>query len=84
MTGASHGENLATSVQRRLQRPSPRRCGLHIGDFGAYTAPEFVDSDRLLRFARFAVRGRPRWGCGSLPVALTHKLAGLERMWKWC
>ena len=54
-------------------------CGLHIGDFGAYTAPEFVDSDRVLRFARFAVRRRPRWGCGSLPVSGPHKFAGLGK-----
>ena len=74
MTGASHCENLATSGQRRLQRPSPRRCGLHVGDFGAYTAPGVVDSDRLLGFARLAVRRRRRWGCGFLPVALTNSL----------
>ena len=49
-------------------------CGFHIGDFGAYTAPGVVDSDRHLGFARFAVRRRRRWRCGSLPVALTSLL----------
>ena len=49
-------------------------CGLRIGDFGAYTAPGVVDSDRHLGFARFAVSRRRRWRCGSLPVALTSLL----------